>query len=163
VTHVTHHIYLSHPTVLWNWCPHPIFLSVWWPNEIVTYFIHFLYTLVSNCSKNYIALISYAKIVHLLCHFQVLIVNWFISLHTCCCLACILRCSLIWIRHSFVSKWDCDSCHSPYLPFTSNCVMKLVSTSYFFISLVTKWDCHLFHSFPLHFSIKLIKLFYTKV
>jgi hypothetical protein len=34
-------------------------------------------------------------------HFQlVLIVNWFISLHTCWCLACILRCSLIWIRHS---------------------------------------------------------------
>ena len=39
--------------------------------------------------------------------------------------------------------------------FTSNCVMKLVSTSYCLISLVTKWDCDLFHSFPLHFNIKL--------
>jgi hypothetical protein len=40
---------LSHPTVLWSWCPHPTVLSVWWPNEIVTYFTHFLYTLISNC------------------------------------------------------------------------------------------------------------------
>ena len=40
---------LSHPTVLWSWYPHPAVLSVWWPNEIVTYFTHFLYTLVSNC------------------------------------------------------------------------------------------------------------------
>jgi hypothetical protein len=40
---------LSHPTVLWSWCPHPTVLSVWWSNEIVTYFTHFLYTLVSNC------------------------------------------------------------------------------------------------------------------
>ena len=38
--------------------------------------------------------------------------------------------------------------------FTSNCAMKLVSTSYCFISLVTKWDCDLFHSFPLHISVK---------
>jgi hypothetical protein len=60
---------LSHPTVLWSWCPHPTVLSVWWPNEIVTYFTHFLYTLVSNS---------------------------FIS---------------------FVSKWDCDSFHWPYLHF----------------------------------------------
>jgi hypothetical protein len=60
---------LSHPTVLWSWCPHPTVLSVWWPNEIVTYFTHFLYTLVSN---------------------------GFIS---------------------FLSKWDCDSFHSPYLHF----------------------------------------------
>jgi hypothetical protein len=60
---------LSHPTVLWSWCPHPTVLSVWWPIEIVTYFTHFLYTLVSNS---------------------------FIS---------------------FLSKWDCDSFHSPYLHF----------------------------------------------
>ena len=40
---------LSHPTVLRSWCSHPTVLSVWWPNEIVTYFTHFLYTLVSNC------------------------------------------------------------------------------------------------------------------
>jgi hypothetical protein len=34
-------------------------------------------------------------------HFRlVLIIYWFISLHTSCCLARILRCSLIWIRHS---------------------------------------------------------------
>ena len=39
---------LSHPTVLWSWCPHPTVSSVWWPNEIVTYFTHFLYTLVSD-------------------------------------------------------------------------------------------------------------------
>jgi hypothetical protein len=64
---------LSHPTVLWSWSPHPTVLSVfvtkwdcdsfhssylhfsvkqfyqfWWPNEIVTYFTHYLYTLVSN-------------------------------------------------------------------------------------------------------------------
>ena len=55
----------SHPTVSWSWCPHPTVLSVWWPNEIVTYFTHFLYTLVSN------------------------------SFISC------------------VSKWDCDSFHSP--------------------------------------------------
>jgi hypothetical protein len=40
---------LSHPTVLWSWCPHPTVWSVWWPNETVTYFTHFLYTLISNC------------------------------------------------------------------------------------------------------------------
>ena len=59
----------SHPTVSWSWCPHPTVLSVWWPNEIVTYFTHFLYTLESN------------------------------SFISC------------------VSKWDCDSFHSPYLHF----------------------------------------------
>ena len=33
-------------------------------------------------------------------HFRlVLLVYWFISLQTCCCLARILRCSLIWSRH----------------------------------------------------------------
>ena len=60
---------LSHPTVSWSWCSHPTVLSVWWPNEIVTYFTHFLYTLVSN------------------------------SFISC------------------VSKWECDSFHSPYLHF----------------------------------------------
>ena len=40
---------LSHPTVLWSWCHILLFYQFWWPNEIVTYFTHFLYTLVSNC------------------------------------------------------------------------------------------------------------------
>jgi uncharacterized membrane protein len=43
---------LSHPTVLWSWCPYPTVLSVWWSNEIVTYFTHFLYTLVTAGNRH---------------------------------------------------------------------------------------------------------------
>jgi hypothetical protein len=46
---------------------------------------------------------------------------------------------------SLVTKWECDSFHSPLYTLVSNN----------FISLVSKWDCNSFHSPLLHFHIQL--------
>jgi hypothetical protein len=65
---------------------------------------------------------SFASIVHSMLklrnHFRlVLLVYWFISLHTCCCLARILRCSLL-LKVQYFPSWD-----TPYMKYDATHIL----------------------------------------